>query len=1137
MSFSDNLFKNLSLNLNSIIEKYKALDDFSPFTLETFENCKKIISNYEEKYLIQSRYLSDNEKKYFKNVEKLIHNFNQEKINLEKNSNEKILNLTKTCEEAVMKIDDSTEIKNNELYEKITEFENELKEFIDNNAENIKMFETECKEKNNSYDYQIKNANISYNDNIELYNEELYEKIEKENAKHEADMAEYEESMSKIKERYNNKILSANLELNDFSSNFSMVQTKQKEEKKQGAIELNNKIRILYDDNNRLLIEEKDSYEKNKTINKIEKDRKYQEYILNSKQISNEFFLSMKKLNEKTNISKNQYNKSLASTKKKYQSKFFNINKIYENDMRAIQDETNKFIYKDKAKSAASTFNKNNKANKKLLNEEIEILNNTYKKIQTSDNYEKKQADIHRKYNLEAIDERETRDNKYFQEVNNLDENEYSFKTKMLNYKYNEQANTIRYEASLKSIAVDSEFEKENAIYQKNIQTLMNNVKKTRNELDSVKKLNEKVRIIENKRHETSINFLTVFYLLEIEKIRVLDDYNHKAYNLNLLNSNTIFDYSKKNIELQNDRKTSVKDASIEIAKAQNAQDIYDLSIQRRNIIDKNDLNINLERNNYSYKSTLNLHSFFKDRFILELKIINDILSTYTIIIKQTEEFIISLFKECSSCDVKKDNFDFFKGLLVEFNKEFIQYFNNINNVFLATINVYIEDRSKFESDYKFNSLFEEIHGDYKNKVNAVLEQMTILENNINTIVLQNTEYQKSISTLNSQIYYLNEQSNKFNKKENKKKTNDLSLEIDDLSQKIHKNELDLIPLNEKKTELNLVLQSLSSSYDKQTSKLDDIESKSTEAYYELKKKYNQILLNIKDDSSFKNSLNADTYMTRFEEKREEFIDNNDKIINSLYEALNEFSENVNQSYVNEYNLILENNINEINILNNEHKKLAKVKGKELRKERENNYKNINRAKIEKRLIEINYLKGIRAFNKEYDKALRDILDAQNINMQQFYDDYYAVVSNQNDIIENYYSSIKQLDFESMQIKSKIVHESEINNNNLDDELKKFIHSKDVLIKNIPDEIKDKKDALKSENKKLNNDIKTQKNESIHRYIKQKDESNHLLAEINEAYKQRLLMVKRNKKHEEKKAFKHHNMELKKYKEKKYTTL
>ena len=59
-----------------------------------------------------------------------------------------------------------------------------------------------------------------------------------------------------------------------------MVQAKQRDEKKDQAIELNNKIRVLYDDNNRLLLEEKTNYEKDKTVNKIEKDRAHQDYIL-----------------------------------------------------------------------------------------------------------------------------------------------------------------------------------------------------------------------------------------------------------------------------------------------------------------------------------------------------------------------------------------------------------------------------------------------------------------------------------------------------------------------------------------------------------------------------------------------------------------------------------------------------------------------------------------------------------------------------------------------------------------------------------------------------------------------------------------------------------------------------------------
>ncbi|MBP5694506.1 MAG: hypothetical protein J6X03_03525, partial [Bacilli bacterium] len=145
--------------------------------------------------------------------------------------------------------------------------------------------------------------------------------------------------------------------------------------------------------------------------------------------------------------------------------------------------------------------------------------------------------------------------------------------------------------------------------------------------------------------------------------------------------------------------------------------------------------------------------------------------------------------------------------------------------------------------------------------------------------------------------------------------------------------------------------------------------------------------------------------------------------------------------------------------------------------------------------------------------------------------------SNQKDIIDNYYLTIKALDVERAELKAKIVHDVEVANNKLDDELRKFIQSKDVLIKNIPNEIKDKKINLKNENNKLNNDIKLQRNLAKGEYIKQKNESNRLLYEINITYKQRLLMVKKNKKHEEKKTYRRHNYELKRGLEKKFTTL
>ena len=178
--------------------------------------------------------------------------------------------------------------------------------------------------------------------------------------------------------------------------------------------------------------------------------------------------------------------------------------------------------------------------------------------------------------------------------------------------------------------------------------------------------------------------------------------------------------------------------------------------------------------------------------------------------------------------------------------------------------------------------------------------------------------------------------------------------------------------------------------------------------------------------------------------------------------------------------------------------------------------------------MEIEFHKINKKHIKEMDEKLAGIIEEQNNNTQKFYDEFYAIKSNQEDIQNNYINETNNLDIESKNIKEKIVKDVEINQNKIDNELKKFIHSKDILIKNIPDDVKNKKNDLKNENKKFKINLKEQRADARALYIKQKIDSYNNIYEINMNLYQRLSFVKRKRKHEEKLIYKKHQIKMKK---------
>ena len=84
-----------------------------------------------------------------------------------------------------------------------------------------------------------------------------------------------------------------------------------------------------------------------------------------------------------------------------------------------------------------------------------------------------------------------------------------------------------------------------------------------------------------DEKYNREISFLTVSNLLKIEKCKVLDQYNIRQYELNIENSNNILEYSKKKINLQNEKYSALK-----------KQDIVISHSELQNIISKNSYDV-----------------------------------------------------------------------------------------------------------------------------------------------------------------------------------------------------------------------------------------------------------------------------------------------------------------------------------------------------------------------------------------------------------------------------------------------------------------------------------------------------------------------------------------------------------------
>ena len=219
---------------------------------------------------------------------------------------------------------------------------------------------------------------------------------------------------------------------------------------------------------------------------------KKRESLLSAQQTSKEFVLNMDKLNNKMVNTKDSYLLKKDKLEKDLQVDILRKVREEETNLRNYINNDSKDSIK-RIKKIQKEYENQRKTEKNKTSAELMKLEKEYKRKTAINNLDKNILDINRNYDLKINNEKENADNKYFQALNNIDENDFTFKTKIHNNNYNINANILKLENSIKTINLDSKYEKENADHQIAIQKLTNKLKKTNIELNTIVDIQEKI--------------------------------------------------------------------------------------------------------------------------------------------------------------------------------------------------------------------------------------------------------------------------------------------------------------------------------------------------------------------------------------------------------------------------------------------------------------------------------------------------------------------------------------------------------------------------------------------------------------------------------------------------------------------
>jgi len=1139
MSNYSSSIKKLNDDLLAFINRYEILDDKDPITNQLLKRFKKQINSHNT----TSNQFVDILNKHQKNFDDLFRNlYSHHDLEIDKINalldfsleviNDKYVKKINLLKEEISKIKKDRERKINELQQDI-EF------FYISSDQRASMFDSEYEENVRRFDYQIQNAKETYNQSIDEHNLKLETALENLKSEHEDALKAFDESTAGIIERLNRQVEKTKLELEEVTSKLMYVRTQSKEKMRQESVTLNEQIHDILTDKNKSVVNARERYTKALNDSSNEKEKKRQDYQLDSQRILKDFVFNMTSLDEYLNNYKNNYNKAIDDEKRKLQYRLLELSKKEENDIKHI------------LANGYSINNDYDKYTKKLIrnrNKEYHKLANQYKLQQDKQlvNYEllyekeleqsrcnKTLMDIERSHSLKVINEKEQSDNKYYQELSNVYENDMNYIIKVSNMKYNQKANMLKCQSRIRLKGYEKDLDISEANFQKKIEMIRSSISKLELEIKGAIDLNELVHKHENDEYNSKINNLSVNTLLEIEKCKLLDQYNLRQYQQNILNTKTNLLYSKKKLEIENEQFETLTKINMKKIKNELQRDLISTAYKIREEQLLEDLDKKIQNRNTQYEIDSKNHNALYERFKGEIRTIHQILSTFVLLIKDTEAFITRLLSTfLNSVSVRPEYMNIIKIFIKDFLNIVLEYFKSLVIDLNENESMVINRRLDFEEKFKFKVYYNDLVSNYENDRKKLLAKKKSINDTLDN-------YLKTVDSFKNRIYNIENQNNLIKGKilthvGDKEQKNTLIAELNNNRLRINDFQKKIDDINgfkeilEKDNKLIINdLKDIDNEYNRRVNEIKKMQYNSAISYYTLRNDITKATSVIIDKAVVLieeiqenpiNYYNLNGTINYYRNKLNKF---NTAICKDLYNIVNVFNEKTCKAIKKEKSLLIIKFKNDIDHIYNK----ARI---QLDNNKYEFDKKLNAQMLEYRHLEAEYNDEERKYNQilkdhdaQYNSDINEILDNKKKSLTRFYNEFNAMCENKNGInytFSNEVSELKQLFQQSkVSLSKNVVNESNIISNNLEE----FIKSKDEIINHLPSATKFQFQQLNKETREINSqieaDLRTEKilfnseRRNIQKNITRIQENlNQTLIEHEEEYQRDIIKEKKN---------------------------
>ena len=1133
--FNDDVV-NFSNNFNEFINTFENLDDKAPFDNNllkairaiynsAIESNRKLLENLDSDLSLYNKEFKNKLNEYYSKIDVLKDEIEKKIVAIEEKFKDSSLEIKKE----IQKINDENKRKkeNHEL---------DIEYFISSSDQNINMFELEHEENITRYNYQAENALQTYQNSIAKNNSILEQKLNKINTDFEFSLVDYDNETKNILDGYNKKIESLNQIVANKVKDFSLVQASHKEKKYNESVDLNNQIRKLVNETNKKNIAERTTYQNNQNTNQREKDQRRANYQAESQSISRDFVFNMTRLDDTIAQIKNDYNNNLEKEHKELHYKLLEIHKEQDKTLTSIvnSDNTERNI-KRQLRQKNKSYYTYTELEKNQSSKTVNHLKKSFFLDNEKNSYSKKLLELNRSYAIKLLNENELHDNKYYQELNNLSENDLNYKLTLLTNEYNKAANLIRLSSTIKTIDIDKNFEKQDALHQIDMEKVITDIKKIKLDYSAVETMHSYLHTLQDTKHQKSLNHSVVHNLLEIEKNKVLSEFNQRLYELNVQKEDELLKYSTVNIKLKNYKYKQLKYAEMATERAILQNDIYTLNY--KDTLDKYRMEneITTETVNNQYEQDYLATNILNKRYKQEIKAINQIIMSYIILIRELESNTVKILDTIFDYIIFRPEYlDIIKSFIDKLVKMVYDFFSSLSDTFIESEKKIVDDRVQFEESFKYKGFYDEIESGYEEKHSSLIEKKNEIEDALHNCQTKINDYNSLIFTIQNQIIYIKDPKNYvlYDKQSAKKNLGILTNKIETLSAEANDYIAKLEPLKSDLQIFENKIKQLDEEHNSKIAELRRTQYYSALSFHKLLEDLTYAVGTYKKElyscafQSKESNLNAVNYESVINKKKNLILSIDNRLINNLYSIVNNFFYGSTAEYKNSVTnleIAYKKKLEEVNYEYNSILNSEKMRSSKIRRALNNNIKrkNLYYTKLEKKCDNI-----IKSHNNKHGKISNDIISRTSNATQKFYNEFYAICANQKSIDDEFLNTIKELDYTYDVDVKALVKTSMDKKTKLDNDLQAYINKRHIIIKDIPEKTKTEKFNTNEEIKHHNEEIDKNTAQAKVNYLEKRKELNNNIAEINVTFGKNKMEINNEHKMQLKREKKNHNIQL-----------